>query len=64
MLNATTLRNQMSAKQLPEKAKLKVVQRKLEEIVELIDGNQYQDYLYSSLITMKIEIERQLSNYE
>lgn len=54
----------MSVKLLPEKAKLRVMQRKLEEIESLLDGNEYQQYIASNLITIKYEIERQLSLYE
>jgi len=54
----------MSVKLLPAKAKLKVIQRKLEEIEVLLDGSEYERYISNNLITIKYEIERQLSLHE
>ena len=54
----------MSVGLLPERAKLKVMQRKLEEIESLLDNSEYQKYITSHLLTVKCEIERQLQIYD
>ena len=34
----------------------------LDNIVKLTDGNEWQDYIYNKLITLKCELERQYTN--
>lgn len=54
----------MSVELLPARAKLKVMQRKLEEIESLLDNSEYQKYINSNLLTVKFEIERQLQIHD
>jgi hypothetical protein len=49
---------------MTEKQKLILAMMQIDSLLRLLDGNEYQQYLYSSLITMKIEIRRQLNHYE
>lgn len=64
MYNATTSNDPKSLKLLPEKAKLKILQRKLGELENLIEGNEYESFISQHLISIQVEVNRQLSNYE
>jgi len=36
----------------------------INNLVELLKGNQYEQYLYQKLITVDVELKRQLSHHE
>jgi hypothetical protein len=36
----------------------------IDNLTKLLEGNEYQDFLYSKLISLQIELKRQLSHYE
>ncbi len=36
---------------------------KIEALTGLLEGNEYQQFLYSHLISLQIELQRQLKNY-
>jgi hypothetical protein len=36
----------------------------VKQLVELLENNEYESYLYSRLISLKFEVERQLTNIE
>lgn len=48
---------------MTEKIKLILALDQIDALTGLIEGNEYQDYLYSKLIGMKVELQRQLSHY-
>ena len=48
---------------MTEKQKLILAMMQIDSLLRLLEGNEYQQYLYSSLITMKIELKRQFGNY-
>lgn len=47
-----------------DKTKLILALVQVDNLTKLLENNQYQDFLYSHLISMKVELERQLSHYE
>lgn len=47
-----------------EKTKLILAQMQINNLVELLKGNEYEKYLYSRLITIDVELKRQLSHYD
>jgi len=47
---------------MTDKIKLLLVLDQVNNITNLLEGNEYESYLYSRLITVKYEIERQLTN--
>jgi hypothetical protein len=47
-----------------EKNKLLSALTHIEELVDLLSGNEYQQYLYTRLTGIEVEIKRQLSHYE
>lgn len=47
-----------------DKTKLILALMQVDNLTKLLENNQYQDFLYSYLISMKVELERQLSHYE
>ena len=49
-------------KHLTEEERLMSALLQLDNIVQLTDGNDWQDYIYNKLITLKCELERQYTN--
>ena len=47
-----------------DKTKLILALVQVDNLTKLLENNQYQDFLYGHLISMKVELERQLSHYE
>jgi hypothetical protein len=45
-----------------QKTKLILALQQIDNLTSLIDGNEYQSFLYSHLISMKCELQRQLTN--
>lgn len=52
----------MTMKHLTEETRLMSALLQLDNIVKLTDGNEWQDYIYNKLITLKCELERQYTN--
>ena len=52
----------MIMKHLTEEERLLAALLQLDNIVELTDGNEWQDYIYNKLIVLKCELERQYTN--
>ena len=52
----------MIMKHLTEEERLKEALLLLDNIVELTEGNEWQDYIYNKLIVLKCELERQYTN--
>jgi hypothetical protein len=49
---------------MTEEMKLILALSQIENLTSLIDGNEYQQYLYSHLIIMQVELQRQLTNLQ
>lgn len=47
---------------MDQRTKLLLALQQVENITELTSGNEYERYIYSKLISVKCELERQLSN--
>jgi len=47
---------------MKQKMKLILALQQIDNITCLLDGNEYQSFLYSHLISLKCELERQLTN--
>ena len=45
-----------------EKERLLLALQQINNITNLIQDNQYKDYLYGKLITIEVELQRQLTN--
>jgi len=45
-----------------QQTKLILALMQIDNLTSLLEGNEYQDYLYSRLITMQVELQRQLTN--
>jgi hypothetical protein len=45
-----------------EQTKLIFALQQIDNLTSLIEGNEYQQFLYSHLISIKIELQRQLTN--
>ena len=52
----------MIMKHLTEEERLREALLQLDNIVELTEGNEWQDYIYNKLIVLKCELERQYTN--
>jgi hypothetical protein len=50
------------ANNLNQKTKLILALQQIDNLTSLLEGNDYQSFLYSHLISMRTEMERQLSN--
>lgn len=48
---------------MTEKQKLILGLMQIDNLTSLLEGNEYQQFLYGSFISMKVEIQRQLSHY-
>jgi len=46
-----------------EQTKLILALQQVNNLTELLTGNQYENYMFQQLITLKVELERQLSHY-
>jgi len=46
-----------------EQTKLILALQQIDNLTSLLEGNQYQDFLYSKLISARIELQRQLNHY-
>ena len=49
---------------MENKTKLILALMQIDNLTKLLEGNEYQDFLYSKLISTRIEIQRQLNHYE
>jgi hypothetical protein len=47
-----------------DKTKLILALMQIDNLTKLLEGNEYQDFLYSKLISTQVELQRQLSHYE
>jgi hypothetical protein len=43
--------------------KLLLALQQIDNLTKLLDGNEYQEFLYSHLISLNTELKRQLSHY-
>jgi hypothetical protein len=48
---------------MTEKEKLIIALMQIDSLTELLQGNEYQQFLYSHLISTQVELKRQLSHY-
>ena len=48
---------------MTEKQKLIIAKMQIDSLTELLQGNEYQQFLYGHLIQMQVELKRQLSFY-
>ena len=51
-------------RQMDEKTKLILAKMQINNLVELLKGNEYEKFLYSKLIGIDVELSRQLSHYD
>jgi hypothetical protein len=49
---------------MTEKQKLILAMMQIDSLLRLLEGNEYQQYLYRSLIQLHAELNRQLKFYE
>ena len=49
---------------MDDKTKLILAQMQINNLVELLKGNEYEKFLCSKLISIDVELKRQLSHYE
>jgi len=49
---------------MDDKIKLILARQQINNLVELLKGNEYEQFLYSKLIGIDVELTRQLSHYE
>lgn len=47
---------------IDQQTKLIFALMQIDNITQLLEGNEYQTFLYSHLISVKVELERQLTN--
>jgi hypothetical protein len=47
---------------MKDKAKIILALKQVENIASLIEGNEYEQYMVGKLISIKVELERQLTN--
>ena len=48
---------------MKEQTKLILALQQIDNLTSLLEGNKYQDFLYSKLISTRIELQRQLNHY-
>jgi len=48
---------------MTEKQKLIIAKMQIDSLTELLQGNEYQQFLYGHLIQIQVELKRQLSFY-
>lgn len=49
---------------MDEKTKLILARQQINNLVELLKGNEYEKFFYSKLIGIDVELTRQLSHYD
>lgn len=49
---------------MTDKIKLILALDQVNSLTKLLEGNEYQEFLYSKLIGIQVELNRQLSHYE
>jgi len=49
---------------MDDKIKLILARQQINNLVELLKGNEYEQLLYSKLIGIDVELTRQLSHYD
>lgn len=49
---------------MTEKEKLILAKMQIDSLTSLLDGNEYQQYLYGHLIQIQVELSRQLKFYD
>lgn len=49
---------------MTEKEKLILAKMQIDSLTRLLEGNEYQQYLYGHLIQMQVELNRQLKFYD
>jgi predicted RNA-binding protein with EMAP domain len=49
---------------MTEEFKLILAKMQIQNLVSLIEGNEYQQFLYSRLISIDVELQRQLTNIQ
>jgi hypothetical protein len=49
---------------MSEQMKLILALQQIDSLTSLLQNNQYQNFLYSHLIQIQVELKRQLSHYE
>ncbi len=47
-----------------DKTKLILALMQIDNLTKILEGNEYQQFLYGNLISTKVELQRQLSHYE
>ena len=47
-----------------EQTKLILALIQIENLISLIEGNEYQKFLYGNLISIQVELQRQLTNFK
>ena len=47
-----------------DKTKLILAMMQIDNLTELLQGNEYRDFLYSKLISVRVELQRQLNHHE
>lgn len=47
---------------MTDEVKLILALQQIDNLTSLIEGNDYQQFLYSRLISVRVELERQLTN--
>jgi hypothetical protein len=47
-----------------DKTKIILALMQIDNLTKLLEGNEYQQFLYGHLISTQIELQRQLSHYE
>jgi len=49
---------------MDDKTKLIFALMQIDNLTKLLEGNEYQQFLYSKLISVQVELTRQMSHYE
>ena len=49
---------------MTEKQKLIIAMMQMNNLTHLLEGNQYQQYLYRHIVNINTELKRQLSHHE
>ena len=47
-----------------DQTKLILALMQIDNLISLIDGNEYQQFLYGNLISIQVELQRQLTNIQ
>jgi hypothetical protein len=48
---------------MSEQTKLLLALQQIDNLTQLFSGNEYQEFLWSKLISVEVELKRQLSHY-